>query len=69
MAACEAVIVALPAPTTLIVCPEIVATEGLEDVNIHGAGELVVGGINGIEPTPYVVVMLGNGPKIVKVVA
>jgi len=69
IAACDAVIVEIPAPTTVIVLPEIVATLGLDDVNTQGAGELVVGGTSGMEPIPYVVVMLGKGPKIVKVVA
>ena len=61
--------VEVPAPTILIVLPDIVATLGLDEVKTQGAGELVVGGTMGIVPTPYVVVMLGNGPKIVKVVA
>jgi hypothetical protein len=65
LAACEAVIVAYPAPITLIVLPEIVATFGLEEVITQGAGEFVVGGTIGIEPTPKVVVMLGKEPRIV----
>lgn len=66
-AACEAVMVEVPAPTTLIVLPEIVATFGFDEEKIHGAGELVVGGTSGTLPTPYVVVIIGNGPKIVNV--
>ena len=44
--------VEVPTPTTFIVLPEIVATFVFEDVKIHGAGELVVGGTTGIVPTP-----------------
>jgi hypothetical protein len=67
VAACEAVIVEVPAPTTLIVLPEIVATFVFDEVNDHGAGELVVGGTIVTEPTPYAAVMIGNGPKMVNV--
>lgn len=59
--------VAVPAPTTLIDLPEITATFVLEDVKTHGAGEFVVGGTIGTEPTPYVAVMIGNGPRMVNV--
>lgn len=67
VAACEAVMVAVPVPITLIVLPEIVATFVFDEVKDHGAGELVVGGTIGMLPTPYVVVIIGNGPRIVKV--
>lgn len=67
VAACEAVIVAVPVPTTLIVFPEIIATFVFEEVKTHGAGELEVGGTIGTEPTPYVAVIIGKGPRIVKV--
>ncbi len=67
VAACEAVMVEVPAPTTLIVLPEIVATFVFEEVKIHGAGEFVVGGTMGTDPTPYAVVIIGNEPRIVKV--
>lgn len=67
VAACAAVIVEVPAPTTLIVLPEIVATFVFDEVNDHGAGELVVGGTIATEPTPYAAVMIGNGPRMVKV--
>ena len=60
-------IVELPAPTTLMVLPVIVATLGLEEVNDQGAGELVVGGTSGMLPTPYVAVIIGNEPRIVNV--
>lgn len=62
-----AVIVEVPAPTTFIVIPEMVATCRFEEVKTQGAGELVVGGTSGIVPTPYVVVIVGKEPKIVKV--
>ena len=59
--------VEVPAPTTLIVLPEIVATLVFDEVKSHGAGELVVGGTTGKLPTPNVAVIIGNGPKIVNV--
>ena len=67
VAACEAVMVDVPAPTTAMDLPEIIATLELDEVKTHGAGEFVVGGTMGIEPTPYVVVIIGNGPRIVNV--
>ena len=67
VAACSAVMVDVPTPTTFIVLPDIVATFVLDEVNVHGAGELVVGGTRGTVPTPYVTVIAGNGPKIVNV--
>ena len=67
IAACDAVIVEVPAPITLIVFPEIVTTFVLEEVKTHGAGELVVGGTRGIVPIPYVVVIIGKDPRIVNV--
>lgn len=66
-AACEAVIVEVPAPTILSVLPEIVATFVFDEVKTIGAGEFDVGGTMGIVPTPYVVEMIGNGPRIVNV--
>ena len=59
--------VEVPTPTTLIFLPEITATFVFDDVKTHVDGELVVGGITGIVPTPNVVVMIGNGPRIVNV--
>lgn len=59
--------VEVPAPTMLIVLPEIVATFAFEEVKTHGAGEFVVGGTMGTEPTPYVVVIIGKEPRIVNV--
>lgn len=59
--------VEVPTPTTLIILPDITATFGFEDVKTHGAGELELGGITGIVPTPNVGVMIGNGPRIVNV--
>jgi hypothetical protein len=67
LAACEAVIVEVPTPTTLIFWPEITATFAFEDVKTHGPGELEVGGTTGIVPTPNEVVMIGKGPRIVNV--
>lgn len=67
VAACEPVMVAVPVPTTLIVFPEIVATFVFDEVKTHGAGELVVGGTIGTEPTPYVAVIIGKGPRMVNV--
>jgi hypothetical protein len=57
----------VPVPRILIVLPEITATFVLEEVKTHGAGEFVVGGTIGTEPTPYVAVMIGNEPRMVNV--
>jgi hypothetical protein len=67
IAACEAVMVEVPAPTIFIVLPEIVATLVLDEVKTHGAGEFVFGGTMGTLPMPYVAVIVGNGPNIVNV--
>jgi len=57
----------VPVPRMLIVLPEIVATFVFDDAKTHGAGELVVGGTIEMDPTPYVVVIIGNVPRIVYV--
>jgi len=67
LAAWLAVIVDDPAAKILRIFPETVATFGLEEVKDQTPGELVVGGVTTIFPTPIAVVIVGKGPKIVVV--
>ena len=67
LAACVAVIVDVPVERIIRTPPLTVATRGLEETYDHDPGEFVVGGTIVTVPTPYVVVMRGNGPKIVAV--